>query len=333
MIKRLLYFLFLISSSELLFSQTVQSTCTAPASVVTLYKKDAYRLAVRRCFTSHLPYKDSVRIDHVLFNTYLRALLAVYNATALPARDTVCKYFPVHTLISPDLNTLLIEGDTSKSWLHDFKNYVFPTSNSTINNLLSKHSFTQTSYSSFIVNDLVGFESDSSWNINALAYKFGAIPGLIYASSNVLSLDGWDITDSINSNYTTLIYKMAWGDCMAGCMYRKYWKFRIYNDCSVSCAGSIGPSIIDFFAGIKESGNNFNNGVTVFPNPCGNKLQIQYDALATDGLTLDVISTNGELIFNSNYVNELDVSFLHKGMYFLRIRNNNNQKYFKFIKE
>ena len=333
MIKRLLYFLFLISSSELLFSQTVQSTCTAPASVVTLYKKDAYRLAVRRCFTSHLPYKDSVRIDPVLFNTYLRALLAVYNATALPARDTVCKYFPVHTLVSPDLNTLMIEADSSKSWMHDFKNYVFPTSNATINNLLSKHSFTQTSYLVFNGADLVSFNSDSSWNINALANKFGAIPGVLYASSNVFSLDGWDLTDSINPNYTTLIYKMAWGDCPSGCIDHKYWKFRIYNDCSVSYAGSIGSSIIGFFAGIKESANNFNTGVTVFPNPCGNKLHIQYEALATDGLTLDVISTNGELIFSSNYVNELDVSFLHKGMYFLRIRNNNNQKYLKLIKE
>ena len=77
--------LLFLTGSLLAFSQAVPSSCTAPASIVSKYRKDANRLALRKIYLKNLPYQDSVLIPKTHADTVLNALVAVHNAGSLPA--------------------------------------------------------------------------------------------------------------------------------------------------------------------------------------------------------------------------------------------------------
>jgi hypothetical protein len=108
----LLILLFLSAHTK---GQTVSSSCTAPDSIVERYEYDAYRMTMQKFYRNNISYKDSVNIPYSHIDTVMRALLAVYNATALPARDTVVTMFDIH--IHPDLylNEIWITADSGVS--------------------------------------------------------------------------------------------------------------------------------------------------------------------------------------------------------------------------
>ena len=64
-------------------------------------------MAVRKFFNNNLNEKDSVLISVAHADTFFRVLVAVYNATSLPARDTVVNLLHIHTSIDYDLNEIL----------------------------------------------------------------------------------------------------------------------------------------------------------------------------------------------------------------------------------
>ena len=103
--------------SNIAKSQTVPSSCTAADSIVKLYNDDADRLAMRHTFNFNLPYKDSITINKPLHKTYINALLAVFNAINLPARDTVVQ-LKIHANLGFVLNNVLFIWFTT--WVFSF---------------------------------------------------------------------------------------------------------------------------------------------------------------------------------------------------------------------
>jgi hypothetical protein len=79
--------LFLFCFSAAGYSQRVQSSCTAPDSIVNLYQKYSVRLALHHLYDEHLSY-DSTNIPQSLRDTFLRSLIAIYNS-GLQAADTI----------------------------------------------------------------------------------------------------------------------------------------------------------------------------------------------------------------------------------------------------
>jgi len=73
--------------------QIVQSICTAPDSITEKYIDDADRLALRKTFRIGSSYRDSVTFSKSFSNVSQNALIAVYNAYSLPARDSVIRIF------------------------------------------------------------------------------------------------------------------------------------------------------------------------------------------------------------------------------------------------
>src|SRR5215218_8938480 len=89
----LLLLLFLSARTN---GQIISSSCTAPDSIVEKYTTDAYRMTMNKLYRNNISYKDSVHIPYSHVDTVMRALLAVYNATGLPARDTVVTQYDIH---------------------------------------------------------------------------------------------------------------------------------------------------------------------------------------------------------------------------------------------
>ena len=106
--------------------QTVSSSCQVEGSVYKLYKNDADRMTIRRVNYIGSNYKDSVRINKQISRDYLSALMAVYNATALPAVDTITRLLNIHTY-NPGLNSLIVMADSNLIWMTNMRYNIFPT--------------------------------------------------------------------------------------------------------------------------------------------------------------------------------------------------------------
>lgn len=320
-------------------SQTVPSSCDAPDSIKAKYTEDAQRLTLQYIYEQNLPEKNDPQIPKAYTDTMLNALLAVYNADALPESDTVIRIYSIRcssheTLIAPySLNEILFTLDTGLAWVKELEQGNLVTGNPGIDTLINRYGFTPKNISCWPDVDfcLLSFYTDTNYNIAAITKDLDTIPGVRSATPNIYGGDGPDIyipDSSEISNSIPLIYSYGWGDCWAGCLYRRSWEFRIYfDDCSVEFVRSFGSKLPTSVFNDKERMEE----VTVKPNPFTDKIVI-------DGLKetdyFQLLNINGQLIKYGKLENHTIYSLesLPSGQYILRVFSPNgviNQKVIK----
>lgn len=203
--------------------QPVQSSCTAPDSIKALYEFDAKVLTVREMQTVT---PDSIGIPQNRVDTYLRMLLAVYNAASLPARDSVVKCKSIHVLPPFSLNNLNLGVDTTETWVANFRLSVLPTGNTVVDDLINTYHLSSGTFLPAI--GALQVNSEYDLNIPALAAVFAQQPGVSYAEPSYTGGDGNDITAASTpiENYD-LYYTYGWGDCQAGCIFDHTWFFSV----------------------------------------------------------------------------------------------------------
>ena len=84
---------------------------------------------------------------------------------------------------------------------------------------------------------------------------------------------------------------------------------------------------------VENLDNSF--GVTVFPNPTADFVQIQFDK-ATNNNVIELFSVEGKLLLsetkNATTISQIDMSKYSNGTYLLKIKTVNNNKSYKIIK-
>lgn len=327
--------LFFIIISVDAAGQTAASTCDMNDTISIHYKDDADRLAVRHTHKILNTYKDSVIIDEQLSNRYLKAFIAVYNATNLPARDTVVKWLNIHTLASPHLRDFFISADSNLLWMKNLRYNVSPCGQPIIDAAISKYGLQK---KNFLANPSMLKHYalfDASFNINTLPLSYmiyGQIPGVMGAGQNILSLDASNVTDSLNINFIDLAFAYRWGDCYSGCMYSKNWIFRVYNDCSVEYRGTYGNQL-PVWASIQKQ-TNLLPDVKIYPNPAKDKVYI--DATDSNVSSLNIFDVLGSEVLKVEIENrkaEIDISKLGKGIYIICLHSETGQKQYKILKD
>ena len=319
-----------IISVQIASGQIIPSSCTAPDSIIAKYKDDADRLTLRRIYRNQLTYIDSIKIPQTLSDTILDALIAVYNATSLPARDTVITMFDTHTYPDIVLDSFYIEADSNLSWMQQLRNGNLITGNPTIDNLISTYNLTISSYddSPFWPAHTVVFITDNNYNLTFLTSNLDTISGVWQSGPReVITGDGNDISDSVYTNHIELIYSFGWGDCLSGCIFRRYWKFNVDFNCSVEYVGSWGYPIP--YTGISKNNFKFNS---VSPNPF-------IETILVNGITTiysySITNILGqELMKGKSTTNSItNLNKLTSGLYLLTIQNENKIATFKILKE
>ncbi|MBA2613953.1 MAG: T9SS type A sorting domain-containing protein [Bacteroidetes bacterium] len=320
-----IFILFLILFCCVCKSQTVQSSCNAHDSILKKYKSDAHKLNYRRVYHINSTYKDSISFNKTITNTYLNALVAVYNATALPAVDTVLNIFNIHAY-NPIVNAVLIKADSNLLWMKNIRANITPVGNSTVDSLMNKYYLKKDYYfAGLSPNATLVLKTDSNCNISALARKFQSVQGVTQADSSFYAGDNNNIIDSITSTFTWLVYSYGWGDCPNGCSFKRYWGFKVYNDCSVEYTGSYGTSLT---VGIKEVLNSFSKS-RAYPNPFKDQLTIQLPINSSkDKVTLKITNTLGRTILQNDFSDKesfvLNTSVFPDGIYILTTYLNNS---------
>lgn len=328
--KKIISIIALTISTQFSFGQIIASSCSAPESIVEKYNADADRLTVRKIYQQNLTYTDSIEIPKTHKDNILYAMLAVYNATSLPARDTVITMYNIHSFPNPNINSFYVSADSNLTWMQQLKNGIFPTGNSTIDSLTNLYNLKVTDYltnSELTEYHTVFFQSNSNYNIQPLTDIYETISGVFFSDPSGWYGDGDDITSTIYSNHIELIYSVGSGDCSSGCTGKRYWKFKIYEDCSVEFVGSYGTPLE--ITSINELDRTFSTAV--FPNPFNNHFAIK-------GLNEDydysIYNMAGQFIIQGKsfkgQIQNLD--FLPLGQYLLQVKTNNEITIHKLVK-
>ncbi|MBV6506485.1 MAG: hypothetical protein ILNGONEN_02062 [Syntrophorhabdaceae bacterium] len=207
------------------------------------YREDAVRLALRQINAAGGPASDEVELPVDLVRTFYDALIQVYNATMIPARDSVVSIYPIHTFPSPELHRLIVVVDSTKPWVQAWRRGERLTGNPQIDQLLETFGLQLDYYYPGPGSPMAILRSTRPLNLSALAERFTGIDGVNYAGPDGVVGAGNDIKASFYGSDWQLDYSLGWGDCPAGCTARHFWRFHIYSDGRVKYAGSRGTPL------------------------------------------------------------------------------------------
>ncbi len=213
-----------------------------PDSLLHQYRLDANRLAVRQM--EEMGMMD-VRIPDELSASLLNCLGRIYNARHLPARDTVVDLYSIHSFPSPQLHEVILLGvNRSCAWVSRLTDGHVPTGEPVVDSLMLAYGLSYESShgipggSQFIV-----LRSSPPLNIRELAKRFAGVPCITGAEPNGVCCDGNDIRAVAEGESWLITFRLAWGDCPAGCISSRFWDFRVGSDGTVVYVGSRGTHI------------------------------------------------------------------------------------------
>jgi len=307
-----------ITIPTLTYGQIVESSCEAPDSIVQKYQDDADVLTLRKFYENDLPWADSIEIPDEHSDTVLNALLAVWNADGLAARDTVVEMFDIHSRELYAVNYILIGADSTLAWMQELEAGNIPCGNDTVDSLINRYSLNLTNYYSHAWEDWPRFDGESNLNMGPLGRLFLPIYGVQYVDTLVNTvLDGDRIDFSINSEFVELTYSYGWGDCLNGCMYRRFWEFNVYYDCSVEYIGSYG----NVLEGMSVFEQNKETQIEIYPNPCHDNVNIRGLNKQDMPVVYSIYNSNGIKVLTGKTTNKR-IEFngkLNNGLYILEL--------------
>jgi len=219
------------------FKSTIDDS-QVPIELRTAYREDATRLALRDLLNDGF---TEITIPSEPAQPYYDALVLVYNATILPARDTVVDVYRIHTFPSPTTRSLLLELLGTEEWAQRLARREVPTGEPTVDSLLARYSLSVGS--AFTMHDgdvLVTLGPPEPLNVQALALLFRGIQGVRFSEPNGVVGDGDNISGSVNESRVLLDYSVGSGDCPAGCIGRRFYHFAVNSDGTVEYRGASG---------------------------------------------------------------------------------------------
>lgn len=208
-----------------------------PATLRAAYREDAARLALRDLLGRG--YSD-VAIPSDAVQPYYDALVLVYNATGLPARDSVTDVYRIHTFPQPATRSLymIVAGD--QEWAQRLVRDSVPTGDAVVDQLLSDYALSFDRVHPLSTGELlIVLRSALPLNVAALAPKFSDAPGVHSSQPNGAWGDGNDIR-AARGNAIFLDYSVGYGDCPSGCTERRFYHFAVHPDEMVEYLGASG---------------------------------------------------------------------------------------------
>ncbi len=316
--------------------QVFSSSCIAHDSIIAKYISDADYLSLSKIYRRNLPLKDSVYISKTHSDTILNALIAVYNAVNSPAHDTVIKWLNIHNVSDGVLKWIGIMAPSNLSWMNQLKLKNIPTGNKSLDSILIKFNYKVDKYYEFgnvFTYHSVDLISDINYNTPAIANLVSKIPDIIDCSGSGMGGRGFFnqyIKDSIYPDHVELIYNYGWGDCPAGCIYWRSWKFKIFYNCSVEFVNSYGD-IIELTNGINK---NETKKISIYPNPFKEIIKIHgYEN--SEEISYELKNILGQEILSGRTVNNKieNLEGLAPGIYLLILKVNDEIVTFRVCKE
>lgn len=230
------------------------SECNISSNVKDLYEDDAIRLALR--LQQNGPANGDITIPTSLIDRTLGALSAIYNSE-YAARDSVIDVYEIHALEYPSFDKFTLQVDTSVLWVQEWVDGNRLTGNADIDYLMNSFGLdVDGSVSNFVIDSgetisIANLTSSDPLNLQGLIEAFENVEGVLNGDFSTAGGDGNDIQVIDNGASLELWYSVGYDSitepnvCMAGCDFRRIWKFNVQNsDCSsqyISVEGDPAP--------------------------------------------------------------------------------------------
>lgn len=214
-----------------------------PDSLKKAYIEDAGILTLHIVQEVGSEVNDQVELPNELLTALYNALIYVYNATDLAARDSVVDMYDIHVTHTWAIRSLIVAIDSTKAWTQAWRKGERFTGQQQIDWLMVKYGLELEKYYEFPWGHTVTLASSRPINMAALAKRFAAIKGVTYAEPNGGIGDGPGITAQAGTDHWLLTYSLGWGDCPSGCIDRHYWYFEVSTSGEVTYTGSSGTPI------------------------------------------------------------------------------------------
>lgn len=205
-------------------------------SLAAAYRADATVLAVRELRKTE---PEAVEIPEALVEELYQALAAVW-ALDHPARDSVVERYAVHAFPDVSLSELFVGAEGGVAWIDRWLAGESPTGEPTVDSLILEFGLRITEAYSFGPQPLVVIEAGRPLNTAALARLLEPLPGVRYAESVGSGGDGDDIRAVRSDGGWRLDFSVGYGDCPAGCIHRRVWRFRVGAAGNATFLGSSG---------------------------------------------------------------------------------------------
>jgi hypothetical protein len=337
--KNIYYLAILCILNATSFAQ-VQSSCEVTSDLEYYYKRDAADLAINRLFTSNSPDTGQIIIPSVHQDSIWRGLAAIFNASTIPERDSVFDIYCIHNnslwtkMLLPHI---YIEVDTSVSWTNNWLNGEIVTGYSELDDFISTYHYsifsTNPNYATVVI------YSDSIINSFAVSDSLTSFTGIEAAEPIPMTIDANRIEYSVEGEYQYFTFTLAWGDCMAGCIYKHKWEFKVhYSNCTVEYLGLETNANNNFPNPINcnitsVSDININPDIiSIYPNPSIDKISIKGESIQN----IELLNGIGQFITsirpNSNQTT-INIEDLKPGLYFLKIDIDGQSINKRFIKK
>ncbi|MBA3683308.1 MAG: T9SS type A sorting domain-containing protein [Bacteroidetes bacterium] len=88
--------------------------------------------------------------------------------------------------------------------------------------------------------------------------------------------------------------------------------------------------------GVKKNNTNITDKIKFYPTPTSDKIKVEFENEDLKESKLDIINSLGQIVYtlnNPDQKQEIDLSFLASGVYYLVVQNRTEQKAVKLIKE
>jgi hypothetical protein len=200
-------------------------------------EEDAVRLALRHLAATNTPALQEVEPPAALVESLFNALAAVHGF-AHPARDTVVDVHGIRTFPNPPVWEVMVRVTPSAPWTQAWREGRALTGNAAVDALVNQYAITVREYYLWSIGEVAVLRTGRPLNMQALAARFAALNGVVWAEPNGFMGDGNDIRARTQNGGWRLDYSFGFGDCPAGCTGRRTWSFHVGSSGAVTYLGS-----------------------------------------------------------------------------------------------
>jgi len=213
------------------YSSTLNNPIKLDTFIVNNYSKDAKSLYLKEIISdsSHANFNEPI-LDTTEITNILKIIQAVYNSKSLQ-RDTIFNVYKIHGYYCYSFKSITLKVKPDLPEIKNLAIGIIPTGNTDLDNILTKFRFdsvkTSYSYPSF---PWLTIYTNNEYNMIPLEKEFSKLPQVDFAEFNKGCVgDGNNISLIRKNNSATITFSIGSGDCPAGCIYHKYWEFKVAN--------------------------------------------------------------------------------------------------------
>lgn len=193
------------------------------------YLKDAKILYNREIASNpNHPNYNTPEFDKREIDKILGIIQEVYNLTTAE-RNLVFEQHKIHALPNHSFKSVIIKASQSALEIENLIKGTIPTGNAALDEVLIKYGFNDVKVlSTNPSSHTIVLQSSEEYNLIPIINKLKGTASITYAEVDGFAGDGNNIKLSQGDNDTlTIEFSIGWGDCTAGCINRKNWKFEV----------------------------------------------------------------------------------------------------------